>query len=285
MLKWTDYVSDVQEVIQKISGEDSLQSVVDDLQEGLEDSEITLVSIGDIKAISYHGVILKSKADVWRFFSIQPKIRKKNYEDLLELLDVSQSKSDFANKFNEYVGSKDYIKVFRDKIIIENKIYNNKSDIVNDFKLIVDTEYIKEMCEHYEESLDGLSIVCDGISLITTSEDVLYRTARKRYPIEGYLNKAKNKIEWYSVSDVAFRVQHSTGGDIRVLKGFQDSSYTFFRKVSIFDIGVEKRIYPVAILEKDVYAFAFRKNAPIAKEVNCEKTTNTDSSSLFHKRI
>lgn len=263
MLDWKEYIEDIQELISHIHSAGDLSEFVENLKDGLEDDDIILKDEEEGKVVYYHNVPLSSKEDIKRFFSIQRRISPVHNSMLVALLKDTSYRTEFAARVGYYLKDADAVHVFRNVIVINNKCYHTRAEIIEDFQEVFDMDTIQEMCNQYEIALDGCGIVCDGIALITTNKEYLKTSARKIYPIEGYITK-RGKLEWYHVAESAYMTQAVKGSDlkIRMLKGFQDTSYTVYRAITVFDTGIVQKPYPIAILEDGSYAFYYKKRAP-----------------------
>lgn len=272
MLDWKEYTDDIQELISEIHSKDDLQKFVDDLKEGLEDEDIQLVEIDSQPCVVYHKVPLESKEDVKRFFTIQKRIPQVHNSVIRVLVDDTEYMGEFADKLNNYLNEQDAVKVFRNVVVMNNKPYFNRTQIKDDFKEIYNLNIIKDMCNSYEITFGGCGIVCDGIALITTSKEFLKDMNRKQYPIEGYI-ESDGSLYWVNVKESAFTSQKVKNSDIHIklLKGFQDTSYSVYRMITVFDVGIVHKPYPVAILEDGTYAFYYKKRAPHARRKNCNE--------------
>lgn len=260
MLNHNDYRDDVLELIKGISSEDSLLKFVEDLKEGLEDEDVILVQDTDHKAVKFHGILLHSKKDLTSFFEQQKTVPKKDYYKLINSLNNSTKKSEFKYIFESSTGEKGYIKIFDGRVLINNKIYEDKESILKDFDIGINFDYIKSICGNYEFENQGNTIICDGIACITEDYSYLEQDYRKRYPLEGYLNKGK--IKWLHIDKNSFRIKTTTEGNILILRAFQNMRYTFYTRVYATDIGVIHSPYPVAILDNETLCFAYRVEAP-----------------------
>lgn len=261
MLDYNEYREDVLGLVKNISNSESLDKFVEDLKEGLEDDDIEIVQEDGYKAVKFHGIQLNSKKELLSFFEEQESVHKKNYYNLVNALNSSSKKSEFKQNYEKITGTKNQIKIFDGNVLIDNKVYKNKEEILKDFDIGYDFDYIKNFCNYYEFENQGNTIVCDGIACISTDYNYFEQNYRKSYPIEGYLDNGK--IRWISVDKNAFKTKVTTNGNILILRSFQSLKYTFYSKVYPTDLGVIHTPYPVAILDNEELCFDYRIEAPV----------------------
>lgn len=260
MLDWKEYVDDVRELIPLLDSTDSYGEFCAQLVEGLEDTDenIKVITYKGKPAIYFHGCILKDKREADNYFKLQNQIPIADYDKVRQLAEDSGRMREFVQSLQNCYKDREIGKYFNKTVVIENKHYHSKDEIYNAFEPSVTMQEIKDLCNHVDKTRDGQGIVCDGVALITTSLDYIRNPQRLHYKLEGYLDN-KGKLSWVTVNPSAFRTVQTDGGDIQILRSFQDAKYTFYRFTLMTDLGVIKKPYPVAILKDGVYAFYYRR--------------------------
>ena len=260
MLDWKDYVSEVHELIGDIKGSASLEKFCEELAEGLEtttDNIRVVRGSGSNSYVEFFEVKLCGKAELRDYFTVQETIPILKYSLISELLESSQGKVAFVRNVCKALENPSIAKYFNGAVVMDNKNFLTREELREYFREKYDISSLQEMCEHTEVSLDGSSILCDGIAYIGIDEEALSDGIRHKYPIEGYLTP-KGQIKWTFVDESAFTPIETTGGKIYVLRAFQGRYRLFYRTVLPTDIGVKHKPYPVAILDKKTYAFYYK---------------------------
>lgn len=259
MLDWKEYVSEVHELIEAIRGVDTLDEFCAQLAEGLETTtrEVHTLKEGKHTYVVFFGVKLLGKDQLRNYFSIQPKIQILAYGMVSRVLDDSQGKKAFVKSVCTMLNDRKAAMYFNGAVIIDNKNFLSRSELREYFVEKYDMASIQELCNHYDISLDGKGIVCDGIAYITLDRDMLEDDLRQRYPIEGYLDK-RGRLNWVTVTRGAFMPVETTGGRIYALRAFQGQRHYYYRSVTPIDFGVKRKPYPVALLDEKTYAYYYK---------------------------
>ena len=251
----TRYFEDILGVVDQLESREDYPEFVECIIDNTKDNDIKAVEADGSYSVIYHGIQLNTIDDLRKYFTLQPLIDEKYFEQIKQIMDEVDYQYQFVERVNRLCGE-DSVRLYDSVLVIENDHLVSRNDVLNKLTSPANLEPIKRLCTSFEMSHDERAIICDGVAVIALSKSDLVNLGEHGLPIEGYLG-SNNSVTWTKIDKGTF--VRKTAGDISLLYTIDNPRDFEFLREKDNSSGVITRPYPIGKYDNGDYCYWFRK--------------------------
>lgn len=197
--------------------------------------------------------------DLRTYFTEQEIVGELYHKKLLKLIDNVDLREDFCSKATAMTGVP--IKQYGTVVRMNNVDFSRKQDLIDYLMAYEKFMELAELTAGYSIPDDGRGIELDGHAFVHDCKQSMLDNPQDDLHMEGYLSDGK--VVWARVDKAGFAEIRTKTGNIYMHETLREANVKNIYVKRPDEIGIIEKPYPIAILQKNRYAFMFKTNEDV----------------------
>lgn len=246
---------------------EAIQALIDNLDETDEAIEefiknfktitgVTKIMLAEDDVFEIEDLDFADIEDLQTYFTEQDIIDERHYKKLLTIAREVETREDFCAKATHYttIPVRQYGTVVR----MNNIDFSTRKDLIDYLMAFEKFMELADLSLGYVITEDGRGIELEGKAFVHDCKQSMIDNAQDDIGIEGYLSEGK--VIWAKVDKNDFTEIRTKTGNLYMHTLLREANVKNIYFTKPDEIGIVEKPYPIAISQKNKYAFMFKTN-------------------------